>query len=330
MHHVCFVLHPQFQMLAYVLASETLRIANRRAAKTVFTWETRTATAARIVASNGRGVDPDVAGWADPARLDLVLVIAGYEPLAVRPPGLAAFLQRADRRGAMLGGVDTGVSVLASLGLLRPGQRVVMHREAVAAFLEAWPDLAPGENVYAIDDRRMSAAGGTAMGDAMLAWIATRTSPAFAQEVAQDMAHGSIRPATQRQGSDGATDPVVLAMQDQMRARIGAPVELAVIARRLGLSVKRLRTRCVRATGRTPSRCFLDLRLGHARDLLHGTDMQVTEVALASGFGSPAGFARAFLKAFGRTPRQERQSAWRHAAAKAEEGSGDWPEMSGT
>jgi AraC family carnitine catabolism transcriptional activator len=330
MPHVCFVLHPRFQMLAYVLASETLRIANRRAGKPVFTWETRTATSARIVASNGRSVDPDVAGWADPPRLDLALVIAGYEPLAVRPAGLAAFLQRADRRGAMLGGVDTGVSVLASLGLLRPGQSVVMHREAVAGFRETWPDLATGDSLYAIDSTRMSAAGGTAMGDAMLAWIATRTSPGFAQDVAGDMAHGSIRPASQTQGSEGATDPVVLAMQDEMHARIAAPVEIAVIARRLGLSVKQLRTRCVRATGKTPSRVFLALRLGHARDLLHATDMPVTEVALASGFGSPSGFARAFLEAFGRTPRQERRAAWRHAAAKADDTSGDSPETLGT
>jgi AraC family carnitine catabolism transcriptional activator len=147
----------------------------------------------------------------------------------------------------------------------------------------------------------------------MLAWIATRISPGFAQEVARDMAHGSIRPATQRQGADGAADPLVQAMQDEMRARIAAPVEITVIARRLGLSVKQLRTRCVRASGKTPSRHYLDLRLAHARDLLHGTGLPVTEVALASGFGSAAGFGRTFLQDFGRTPRQERQAAWGRA-----------------
>lgn len=311
MPHVCFILHPQFQMLAYVLASEMLRIANRRAGHALFTWETRTATSRPVEASNARRVEPDVTGWGDTVPPDLVLVVAGYDPLAVCPPGLAAFLRRADRRGAMLGGVDTGVSVIAACGLLRAGQRVVMHREAEAGFHELWPEVELSDGIYALEDGRLSAAGGTATGDVMLGWIAVRVSPAFAEDVAEDMAHGTMRPSVQRQRFREPVDPILHAMRLEMVRHIGQPVPLSTISKRLGLSAKQLRTRCLRVLGRTPSRYFLDPRLDAARDLLRSTSLPVTETALVTGFGSHAGFSRAYRLAFGATPSQTRRSTRR-------------------
>lgn len=307
MPHVCFIVHPQFQMLAYVLASETLRIANKRAGHALFTWETRTAASAPIPASNGRTVEPDVLEWRDTVAPDLVMVLAGYDPLAVRPPGLAAFLRRADRGGAVLGGVDTGVWVIAACGLLRSGQRVVLHREAEAGFREEWPEVQLSDGIYVLEDKRMSAAGGTATGDMILAWIATCVSQPFAEEVAEDMAHGTMRPSAQRQRFRDPVDPTLNMMRLEMVQHVQQPVPVSHIAARLGLSTKQLRARCLRATGKTPSQYFLDVRLAAARDLLLSTTMPVTEIALATGFGSHAGFSRAFRQAFGMTPSQSRR-----------------------
>ncbi len=309
MAHVCFILHPQFQMLAYVLASETLRIANRRAGRPLFSWETRTATSAPVEASNGQTVGPNVTGWADTTRPDLVLVIAGYDPLAARSPGLASFLGRAGRAGSVLGGIDTGVAVLAAHGLLSGPESVVLHREAEAAFREAWPEIKVDPGIYALSGRRMSAAGGTATCDAMLAWIAARVSPGFAEEVAEDMAHGSIRPSATRQRFRDTADPVLQAMYQRMLNRLDRPLEVSEIAKQLGLSTKVLRARCRKALGLTPSQYYLALRLAEARDLLAATQMPVTEIAMATGFGSHAGFSRTFRHRYGTSPRQFRKAA---------------------
>jgi len=307
MPHVCFILHPQFQMLAYVLASETLRIANRRAGQTLFTWESRTATSAPIPASNGRTVEPDVIGWGDTLAPDLVMVFAGYDPLAFRPPGLTAFLRRADCGGAVLGGVDTGVWVIAACGLLRSCQRVVTHREAEVGFQEAWPDVALSDGIYVLEDKRMSAAGGTATGDVVLAWIAACVSRAFAEEVAEDMAHGTMRPSEHRQRFRDPVDPTLEKMRLEMFRHIQQPIPVSDIAARLGVSPKQLRARCLRAAGKTPSQYFLDVRLTVARDLLKSTTMSITEISIAAGFGSHAGFSRAYRQAFGMTPSQSRK-----------------------
>ncbi|WP_286173944.1 GlxA family transcriptional regulator [Rhodobacter sp. NTK016B] len=297
-------------MLAYVLASETLRIANRRAGRHLFTWETRSAVSGPVAASNGREVLPDVSGWADTVDADLVVVMAGYEPLAVRPQGLRSYLSRAARRGAILGGVDTGALLLASLGLLPEGTRVVLHRDAHAELRAAFPEIAVDDGIYALDGRILSAAGGTATGDAMLAWISGQVSPAFAEAVAEDMAHGSIRPSADPQSVRGNDDPVLRAMRHLMLAHLDHPLGIGAIADSLGLSGKALRGRCLRLTGQTPSALYLRTRLSHARDLLHSTALTVTEIAFATGFGTHASFSRSFRAAYGETPSSVRKEAF--------------------
>lgn len=306
--HVCLVLFPRFQLLAYVLATETLRIANKCAGRALFSWETRSATGKPVTASNGALVAPDAAGWTGGERCRLVLLCAGYEPLAVQPPGLGALLSRADRAGAVLGGLDTGTVVLAELGFLA-GHQAVLHHEAESGFRETWPEIALSDGIYCLDRRRLTAAGGMATGDALLAWIAETQSPALAAETSVAMAHGAIRGAGERQRRPRSHDPLLLEMQRLMRDHLAEPLPLGAIAARLGLSGKRLRLRCRKGLGLTPADQYLRLRLEHALDLLRGTEMTVTEIAVASGFGSLAGFSRTFRRRYAVTPRAFRAGA---------------------
>ena len=294
-------------MMAYVLASETLRLVNRRAERTVFTWETRSVVAGPAKASNGREVVPDVIGWGDTVRPELVMLIAGYEPLAARPAGLRAYLSRAARGGAMLGCLDTGALLLATFGMVPAGTRLVVHPEARPAFRESFPDLVCAEGHYAQDERFLSAAGGTATCDAILEWVAGRVSREIATQVAEDMAHGSIRPAEPRAGT--LADTSISAMHNHMAQNIETPCTIAEIAARVGLSGKALRGRCLRRTGRTPSAYYVEMRLSCARDLLISTAMPVSEIALATGFGSAAGFSRTFRSRYAASPRDVRQGS---------------------
>jgi AraC family carnitine catabolism transcriptional activator len=295
-------------MLAYVFASETLRIANKCAGRTLFTWETRAAGSADVEASNGRVVAPDVRGWADGVRPDLVLVLAGYDPLALRPAALGAFLRRAEAAGAVLGGIDTGVELLASFGLLK-NRSVVIHHEAEPGFRETWPDIDVIDAIYHFDGHRLSSAGGTATGDAMLAWIASHMGGAFADDIAEDMIHGSLRPAAQSQRPRETADPTLQAMRALMLAHLEAPLEIPRIAARLKLSEKRLRSLCRKTLKRSPSEYYLSLRLEHARALLTTTRLPITEIAIATGFGSHAGFSRTYRKLMGERPRDARSGA---------------------
>ncbi len=78
------------------------------------------------------------------------------------------------------------------------------------------------------------------------------------------------------------------------------------VARRLGLSVRHLRRLFVDQVGVTPAQLARSSRAHFARRLLDDTDLSVTEVAFASGFGSLRQFNRTITDVFRATPRELR------------------------
>ena len=61
-------------------------------------------------------------------------------------------------------------------------------------------------------------------------------------------------------------------------------------------------------TGRTPFKILNEMRLDRASDLLATTDMKVSEIASAVGFGTTSFFISEYKKRFGFTPREHRKN----------------------
>lgn len=307
MSKVAILLFPRFQMLAFVLVTETLRIANKVAGETLFQWEILTAGDALTAASNGMLLGPD-RPIAEAGEVDLLLVCAGYEPLKQLDAGSIALLRRHARAGRALGGLDTGTVILAKLGLLS-GYRAALHWEAEAGFREEFPDITIEDSIYCLDRDRLTAAGGMSTGDAMLSWIAQQHSPQLAAAVALDLVHGRIRPMEERQRPvPGPVDDSGLAQSIRlMRQHIENPLPIETIARRSGLKLRRMLELFRRVCAQTPSEYYLGLRLEHARDMLGATDLPIARVGLASGFASPAWFSRAYRGRFGVSPARHRR-----------------------
>lgn len=78
------------------------------------------------------------------------------------------------------------------------------------------------------------------------------------------------------------------------------------LGRRLGLSGRHLRRLFAEHLGVTPDQLARSRRTHFARRLLDDTDLTVTDVAFASGFGSVRQFNRAMADTFRATPRQLR------------------------
>ena len=87
------------------------------------------------------------------------------------------------------------------------------------------------------------------------------------------------------------------ALDDGTEADLGA---------RLGVSARHLRRLFVEHAGVTPDQLARSRRAHFARRLLDDTDLSITEVALASGFGSVRQFNRACVELFRATPRDLR------------------------
>ena len=89
---------------------------------------------------------------------------------------------------------------------------------------------------------------------------------------------------------------------DAMRAEPTGDWPLAVLAARAGMSRRTFLRRFADATGTTPARWRLGLRLDHARDLLEQPDMALAAVAEATGFATVATLRHHFRRRFATTP----------------------------
>lgn len=77
-------------------------------------------------------------------------------------------------------------------------------------------------------------------------------------------------------------------------------------ARYLGVSIDRLNSAVLRATGRTPLSLIHSRLMAEARQMLESSGMQIAEIALSLGFDDPAYFSRFFKRLSGKSPRQYR------------------------
>ncbi|GAA3561813.1 hypothetical protein GCM10022419_048110 [Nonomuraea rosea] len=112
--------------------------------------------------------------------------------------------------------------------------------------------------------------------------------------------------ASARQDGSDDGDQRVRRAAAIIAAEPGAPHSVASLARAVALSPSRFAHLFAEETGQTPMQAVRQARVRHAASLLEVTDMDVGQVAAASGFVSPFHFSRAFRKEYGLPPRDYR------------------------
>ncbi|MEK9724171.1 MAG: GlxA family transcriptional regulator, partial [Rhodospirillaceae bacterium] len=221
------------------------------------------------------------------------------------------FLRRQAAHGAGIGALCTGAHVLARAGLL-DGHRCTIHWENLPGFIEEFPDLDVTSELYEIDRKRYTCAGGTAAADLMLNFISEQTGADVAAQVADELILHRIREKSEGQRMDlrtrlGVSHPKLLAVVSMMEENLETPLSAADLAESVGLSTRQLE-RLFRTYLKTPpTRYYLQMRLKRARYLLRQTSLPVFDVALAAGFVSASHFSKCYREEFGRTPSAERR-----------------------
>ena len=306
-----FVLLPNFSMLSFASAVESLRIANRMSQKSLYEW--------RIVgeggdfincsAETGFKLDGDLE---DLARDDTVLICGGIDVQGATTKRLLGWLRREARKGIIMGGLCTAVYSLAKAGLM-DGKRATTHWENQDSFAEEFDEVELTKSVFVVDGNRMSTAGGTSSIDLMLKLIADEHGEDLANSVADQMIYSSIRTDqdTQRLSVPtriGVRHPKLSLVIQMMEANIEEPISPSALAKDVGMSTRQLERLFRRYLTRSPKRYYMELRLQKARNLLMQTDMSVINVALACGFASPSHFSKCYRSHYDTTPYRERGS----------------------
>lgn len=298
-----FVL-PQASILEVASALDPLRNANRQLGHEAYRW--------RVVTPDGQpapltcGISlPSSGPLAHASGAEALIVVAGYRLNEVATRPLIRDLRRIAPRFQLVGGIDAGPWVLARAGLL-DGHRATVHWEDLEDLAAAHPEIDVVPDRFVIDRKRVTISGAAPAADFMLHLIRARHGAALARQVAMSFLTRA-RPGHDPQIApppepDPALDRRVAAALARMEARIDAPEPVSATARAVGLSPRRLETLFREALNTTPAAHALGLRLQAARRMLTDTRHPLADIALRTGFSSPATLSRAFKARFGRSP----------------------------
>lgn len=92
-----------------------------------------------------------------------------------------------------------------------------------------------------------------------------------------------------------------------MEQHLAAPFNLGDLAQAIGLSEYHFSRLFKRATGRSPSQYFIQLRMARARQLLIETERSVIDIGLEVGYGSASHFSQVFRREVGVAPSHYRK-----------------------
>jgi AraC family carnitine catabolism transcriptional activator len=312
-YSVAILLLEQFAMIAFTSTLEPLREANWVAGYKAFEWKVLSHDGKAVRASNGLSLNVE-GSIADVTDCQMVIVCSSFDPHLYITPKILAWLRKLDRKGAMVGAVETGAYVLASAGLL-DNCRATIHWENAQSMIDTFPKVKLTGRIFEIDGRRFSAAGASAAMDMMLHFIGQHVGRHVASGVAEQFIYNRMRESK---------NPQRIAASERMNVRqprlrrllqlfdrhLDQRLDMGEVAAGEGITERELRRLFQAHVGVSPQDYHRSLRLENARLMLRQTEMSITDVASSCGFASSSDFSRAFKRKFRCKPIDDREEAY--------------------
>jgi transcriptional regulator GlxA family with amidase domain len=306
---VGFLLLPKHSLLATVLAIEALRFANQVLGRKAYDWTLYAPQSSKLLSSSELALSPssDLGAALD---CDVLFVCASYEALEHSTMELMGLLRRANKKGVILGGIETGALVLARTGLMN-GYRAACHWDELEVARERFPRVQFVDDIFVVDRNRITCAGGTTSLDMMLYMLAEEYGKQLSYKVSHAFLHTKARSNAEQQialfeNRFKSADPII---QKALRLAPGVASEgkgVEALLKATGVSRKYLEKKFVRWTNTTPGAYLRNLRLDRARSLLKQSDFPLIQIAMECGFSSASQFSTAYKKRFGLPPSRDR------------------------
>ncbi|MEU0410697.1 GlxA family transcriptional regulator [Streptomyces griseorubiginosus] len=276
------------------------------------TYRIRTASpdGAPVRTSSGLTVVPDEAL----ARADTphTLLVPGGQGTRRPDAYLADWLREHGPRAERLVSVCTGAIRLAEAGLL-DGRRVTTHWAYCDRLARDHPAVEVDPDPIYVRDGHVSTSAGVTSGiDLALALVEEDLGREAALTIARHLVVFLRRPGNQAQFSaqlaaQTAQREPLREVQQWITEHPADDLSVETLAARARLSPRHFARAFQTETGMTPGRYVDRVRLEHARRLLEDTLDGVEEISRASGYGTPEGMRRAFVKALGTAPSEYRR-----------------------
>lgn len=307
--HFSFLMVPNFALVPYASAIDTLRMANRLSKQKLFTWETLSIDGKPVSAGCGLEVTPNHAAQ-DNVLLSTLFVCGGISIKQAWSPTLGDWLKRLNKKSVALGSLSTGSYLLARAGLL-DGYKCTIHWDNLSAMREEFPQLRLTDCIYEIDRKRYTCAGGTTAIDMMLHLIENIHGRALAVKISDQLLLDRMRCMNDRQRIPlmhdiGTSQPKLTEVVKLMQANVEELLSPDELASFVNISRRQLERLFRTHLKSTPSQFYMNLRLDNARQLLMHTEKSILEVSIACGFASTPYFSKSYRHRFGLPPREDR------------------------
>ncbi|RJT24185.1 GlxA family transcriptional regulator [Mesorhizobium waimense] len=306
--NVAILIVPGFSNLALGAFIEPLSVANSLIGREVFRWRVMSLNGKSVVSASGIVVEPagNLADLNRDQTYDHFVVFAGQAIDRRVLPELNLALRSVARRNIRITAIGTATWLLAHAGLLKD-TRCTIHWSQMAAFSETFKDTNMCNALFVRGEKFSTCAGELAAFDFALDLMSRHISA----DVCKDVCRYATA-VTRRSGHDRQTTPAGLAVAgvstklaaaiNLMEDNIEFPLDLAKLSKLCKISTRQLERLFMEHVGSSPAKHYRRIRLEHARRLVEGTSLSLTEIAIACGFMSASHFSKCFREMYGAAP----------------------------
>ena len=238
-----------------------------------------------------------------------LIIIPGWRGIRdAVPDPLCEALRAANRRGARIASLCSGVFVLAAAGLIE-GRRATTHWRYLETLKAVCPGARVEPDVLYVDEGEILTAAGSAAGiDLCLHIVRKDFGPDAANSVARRLVVPPHRDGGQAQyierpvpeHREGAR---LGALIEWMRTNLESEQPIAQLASRAGMSTRTFQRRFEETTGLSPGAWLVRERVARAQELLERPEpATLDDIAALSGFGSLATFRHHFRQRLSTSP----------------------------
>lgn len=306
-----FLVADGFSLHSLTSAIAPLTVLNRMFGRSLYSWSCVSEQNEPVHSECGFKFESDPITPRETSS-DALIVCDGINGVEFYSANTLKMLRLHAATGRIVGSFGNGGYALAQAGLLS-GKRFTIHWAHHKTLTENYPFLEPSDRVFEIDRNVMTSAGGLAAMDLTLALISRNFGASTARQVAEHClyTHPRTEHDTQRAPLSAVLDTrnqILINAVQKMRENLEFPLELDELAVDQGVSRRQLERLFRKYLNRTPGQYYKELRLQHARRLLHETDLPVAEIAFACGYNSISSFGKGFRSLYGTGPQACREN----------------------
>ncbi|SIQ23418.1 transcriptional regulator, AraC family [Rhizobium sp. RU20A] len=300
---------PETNLILVASVIEPLRAANRISGQALYDWRVFSPDGAPIETKGGIPI-PVAGAFRVERETRPLFILSSYNWQRSATAQLRMQLSQAARHRSLMAGIESGSWLLAESSLL-DGHRVTVHWEDRTEFETTYPQIAVGGDRFVIDGKRITTGGSLPTLDLMLEIIRRRQGYSLALEVSrlfiyeQEPVDRLLQVAplgTMRIKDERVAEAIRL-----MEASVEAPLTLARLARKIGVSARHLQDLFQATMGVAPHAHYMALRLNAARRRVIETREAFADIAAFAGFNSAAAFSRSYRAHYRESPTETRR-----------------------